>query len=67
MYYFKGFRVKLIIIKTWNSTQNIPGWLEVYFNTNRTGGVIVNTLALSEIDRGFERLSGQTKHYKIGI
>ena len=32
---------------------------------NRIGGVMVNILALSVIDRGFERRSDQTKNYKI--
>jgi hypothetical protein len=34
---------------------------------NRIGGVMVSTLASSEVDRGFEPWSGQTKDYKIGI
>ena len=35
--------------------------------TNCIGGVMVNVLALSAIDRGIESQSGQTKDYKIGI
>jgi hypothetical protein len=31
------------------------------------GGVMVRALASSVVDRGFERRSGQTKDYKIGI
>ena len=34
---------------------------------NRIGGVMVNVLASSAVDRGFEPRSGQTKYYKIGI
>ena len=30
-----------------------------------TGGVIVNMLALLEVDNGLEHLSGQTKDYEI--
>ena len=30
-------------------------------------GVMVNVLALSAVDRGFEPRSGQTKGYRIGI
>ena len=35
--------------------------------TNRIGGVMVNVLASSVVDRGFEPRSGQTKDYKIGM
>ena len=34
---------------------------------NRIGSVMVNVLASSAVDRGFEPGSGQTKDYKIGI
>jgi hypothetical protein len=34
---------------------------------NRIGGVMVNVLAQSVVDRGFESRSGQTKDYRIGI
>jgi hypothetical protein len=34
---------------------------------NRIGGVVVNMLASSAVDRGFEPRSGQTKIYTIGI
>ena len=34
---------------------------------HRIGGVMVNVLASSAVDRGFEPRSGQTKDYKIGI
>ena len=34
---------------------------------NRIGGLMVNVLASSVVDRGFEPQSGQTKDYKIGI
>jgi hypothetical protein len=33
----------------------------------RIGRVMVSVLASSEVDRGFEPRSGQTKDYKIGI
>jgi hypothetical protein len=39
----------------------------ILFIYNRIGGIIVSVLALSEVDRGFEPRSGQTKDYKIGI
>ena len=35
--------------------------------THRIGGVMVNALASSAVDRGFEPRSGQTKDYNIGI
>jgi hypothetical protein len=34
---------------------------------NRIGGVMVSVVGSSEVDRGFEPWSGQTKDYKIGI
>ena len=34
---------------------------------NGIGGVMVNVLAFSMVDRGFEPRSSQTKDYKIGI
>ena len=34
---------------------------------NRIGSVMVNVLAWSAVDRGFELRSGQTKNFKIGI
>ena len=34
---------------------------------HRIGGVMVNVLASSAVDRGFEPRWGQTKDYKIGI
>ena len=34
---------------------------------HRIGGVMVNVLASSAVDRGFEPRSGQTKDYEIGI
>ena len=34
---------------------------------NHIGGVIVNMLVSSTVDRGFEPRSGKTKDYKIGI
>ena len=37
------------------------------FVSNRSGGVMVNVLASSVVDRGFEPRSGQTKGYKIDI
>jgi hypothetical protein len=41
----------------------------VYYQTfkNRIGGVMVNVLASSAVDRGFEPRWGQTKDYKIGM
>ena len=36
-------------------------------NRNRVAGVMVNVLASSAVDRGFELRSGQTKDYTIGI
>ena len=43
--------------------------IQIHFRvkTNHIGGVMVNVLALSAIDRGFEPRSGKTKDYKIGI
>ena len=35
--------------------------------TYRISGVMVSMLASSAVDRGFERRSGQTKDYEIGI
>ena len=37
------------------------------FFLNRIGGVMVNVLASSAVDCGFEPRSGQTKDYEIGI
>ena len=37
------------------------------FLSNRIGGVMVNVLVSSAVDRGFEPQSGQTKDYEIGI
>ena len=34
---------------------------------NHIGGIMVSVLASSEVDRGFEPRSGQTKDYKIDI
>jgi DNA-binding IclR family transcriptional regulator len=34
---------------------------------NCIGGVMVNMLVQSEVDRGFMSQTDQTKHYKIGI
>jgi hypothetical protein len=34
---------------------------------NRIGDVMVNVVASSAVDRGFEPQSGQTKDYAIGI
>ena len=34
---------------------------------NCIGGVMVSMLALSVVDHGFKRRSGQTKDYQIGI
>jgi hypothetical protein len=42
-------------------------WILSYSLQNHIGGVIVNVLASSAVDRGFEPRSGQTKDYKIGI
>ena len=48
-------------------------WLEKEVSTRFTlemdciGGVMVNMLASSPVDRGFEPRSGQTKDYKIDI
>ena len=39
----------------------------LYISRNRTGGVMVKVLALSEVDRAFDSWSGQTKDYNIGI
>ena len=36
-------------------------------NIKRISGVMVSVLASSAVDRGFEPLSGQTKHYEIGL
>ena len=47
--------------------------LQIRFNDiaeqmrNRISGVMVNVLASSVVDRGFEPRSGQTTDYKIGI
>ena len=38
-----------------------------FYCINRIGGVMVNVLASSVVDRGFELQSGQTKECKIGI
>ena len=37
------------------------------FLSNRIGGVMVNVLVSSAVDREFEPQSGQTKDYEIGI
>jgi hypothetical protein len=47
-------------------------WDKVYSRGNinqkhRIGGVMVSVLASSEVDRGFEPQSGQTKDNKIGM
>ena len=34
---------------------------------NRIGGVMVNVLASSVVNRGFKTMSGQTKYYNIGM
>ena len=41
--------------------------LNVLDKRNRFGGVMVNMLASSAVDRGFEPRSGQTKDFKIDI
>ena len=47
---------------------NLYAAVDAYLQTmNRIGGVIVNVLASSAVDHGFELRSGQTKDYKIGI
>ena len=37
------------------------------FCCNRIGGVMVNEIASSAVDRGFDPRSGQTKDYEIGL
>jgi hypothetical protein len=39
----------------------------IYTVIYHIGGIMVSVLASSEVDRGFEPQSGQTKDYKIGI
>ena len=41
-------------------------FIHIYWE-NRLGGVIVNVLASSVVNRGFEFRSGKTKDYKIGM
>ena len=41
--------------------------VSVSLRGNHIGGVMVGVLASSEVDRGFEPHSGQTKDYKFGI
>ena len=46
------------------------GWREFYtsyFIQSRISGVMVSVLASSDVDRGFEPRSGQTKDYKVGM
>ena len=38
-----------------------------YLPCDCIGGVMVNALEVSAVDRGFKPRSGQTKDYKIGI
>jgi hypothetical protein len=40
-------------------------WITFLIIHNRIGGVMVNVLASSVVNRGFEHRSGQTKDYKI--
>jgi len=54
----KGFSINLYLI--WFERLNITF-------TYRISGVMVSMLASSAVDRGFERRSGQTKDYEIGI
>ena len=42
-------------------------WVRISFIENRIGGVMVNVLASSAVDRGFEPRSSHTKDYKTGI
>jgi hypothetical protein len=46
---------------------NISGWTYRYSSLNHIDGVMVNVLASSVVDCGFEPWLGQTKDYKIGI
>ena len=39
----------------------------IYRYENCIGGVMVNVLASSAVDSGFDPRSGQTKDFKIGI
>jgi hypothetical protein len=41
-------------------------FIHIYWE-NRLGGVIVNVLASSVVNGGFEFRSGKTKDYKIGM
>ena len=75
--YLWSFAIQLFcIIKPgddFSLTYNNPWFISVLLSnnlypgnpieTNRIGGVIVNLLALSVIDRGFGPRSGQTKNY----
>ena len=47
--------------------QKIVQLPELSRSANHIGGVMVSVLALSEVDGGFKRHLGQTKHFKIGI
>jgi hypothetical protein len=49
-----------------NANSAIRMFIHIY-RENRLGGVIVNVLASSEVNRGFEFRSGKTKDYKIGM
>jgi hypothetical protein len=42
-------------------------YAQIRCSVNRIGGVMVSVLTSNAIDRGFERRSGQTKDYEIGI
>jgi hypothetical protein len=52
---------------TINNITTIYDGTTYLFIPNRIGGVMVSVLVSSAVDRGFERLSGHTKDYKIGI
>ena len=45
----------------------VPLTLTNLIKINRISGVMVNVLALSAVDRGFESRSDQTKDTKIGV
>jgi hypothetical protein len=48
-------------------TNNTLHGVTIRRHFNRIGGVMVSVLASSEVDRGFESRSGQTKDYEIGM
>jgi hypothetical protein len=63
LYLFRTFEK----FKSFSLATTLGGVMVSVFASNRISSVMVNRLALSVVDRGFEPCLSQTKDYKIGI